>query len=370
MTIPNQRHLFDIPDGLSYLNCAQQSPLLNAVCRAGETGASLKAHPWTDFRTQAAADAETARGLFGRLIGATENDIAIVPATSYGVAIAAANLPVTHGQKIVVTQDQFPSDYYAWRHLAEQSGGELVTVNRPKDGDWTSALESAINANTAIVSAPPCHWTDGGAVNLNAIGARCHEVGSAFVIDATQAAGAMPLDVTALQPDFLVSSAYKWLLCPYTLGFLYAAPHRQSGQPIEWHEWAVSAMEGTSGARGARRYDMGERNNPINLKMALAALEQLLDWGTKDIAATVKQLTDKIAAGAAERGFSVPPAAHRVNHIIGLRRTEGWPPDIIERLAADNVYVSQRSDSLRVSPHVFNDTGDIDRLLAAVDRCL
>lgn len=370
MTIPNQRALFDIPDGLSYLNCAQQSPLLNAVCRAGETAVSLKAHPWTDFRTQAAADAETARDLFARLIGATGDAIAIVPATSYGVAVAAANLPIERDRKIVVTQDQFPSDYFAWRHLAEQSGAELVTVSRPADGDWTSALERAIDADTAIVSAPPCHWTDGGAVDLNAIGARCRAVGSAFVIDATQAAGAMPLDVAALQPDFLVSSAYKWLLCPYTLGFLYAAPHRQQGQPIEWHEWAVSAMEDSDRARGARRYDMGERNNPINLKMALVALEQLLDWGTENISATVKPLTDRIADGATERGLSVPPAAHRVAHTIGLRRAVGWPAEIIERLAADNVYVSQRGDSLRISPHVFNDTSDIDRFFAALDRAL
>ena len=370
MTIPNQRALFDIPEGLSYINCAQQSPLLNAVCRAGETAVSLKAHPWSDFRTQAAADAEAARVLFGRLIGATGDDIAIVPATSYGVAVAAANLPVARGQTLVVTRDQFPSDYFAWRHLAGQADAELVTVTRPADGDWTSAILAAIGEDTAIVSAPPCHWTDGGAIDLNAIGARCRSVGSAFVIDATQAAGAMPLDVAVMQPDFLVSSAYKWLLCPYTLGFLYAAPHRQQGQPLEWHEWAVSAMEGPDGARGARRYDMGERNNPINLKMALAALEQLLDWGTENIAATVKPLTDRIADGAAARGFTVPPAAHRVNHIIGLRRAKGWPADIIDRLAADNVYVSQRGDSLRVSPHVFNDTGDIDRFFSALDACL
>ncbi len=370
MTIANQRALFDIPDGVSYINCAQQSPLLDAVCRAGEIAVSLKAHPWIDFRTQAAADAEAARDLFAQLIGAAGNDIAIVPATSYGIAVAAANLPIERGQKIVVTQDQFPSDFFAWRHLAKGSDGELVMVNRPGDGDWTSAVLAAIDANTAIVSAPPCHWTDGGAVDLTAVGARCRAVGSAFVIDATQAAGAMPIDVAALQPDFLVSSAYKWLLCPYTLGFLYAAPHRQQGRPIEWHEWAVSAMEGSDGARGARRYDMGERNNPINLKMALAALEQLLDWGTDNISATVKQLTNRVADGAAERGFNVPPADHRVNHIIGLRRAEAWPADIIERLAADNVYVSQRGDALRISPHVFNDASDVDRFFTALDSAL
>ena len=125
-----------------------------------------------------------------------------------------------------------------------------------------------------------------------------------------------------------------------------------------------------NGAGGARRYDMGERNNPINLMMALAALEQLLDWGVENIAATVKPLTDRIAAGAAERQIAVPPAAHRVNHIIGLRRTDGWPADIAERLAEHDVHISLRGDSLRVSPHVFNDESDIERFFAALDRSL
>ncbi|MPY75446.1 MAG: aminotransferase class V-fold PLP-dependent enzyme [Alphaproteobacteria bacterium] len=374
--IPNQRHLFDIPADVVYMNCASHSPLLRTSFEAGQQAVMRKAHPWGSFREDAAAECETLRGLYARLIGASERDIAIVPSTSYGIATAAANLPVARGQKIVVLQDQFPSNYHAWVYLALDKGAELVTVPRPADGDWTSAILERIDGSTAIAAVPPCHWTDGSLVNLQPIGERCRAVGSAFVIDATQACGARPIDVRKLRPDFLAASGYKWLLCPYTLSFLYAAPHRQNGRSLEHHR-TNSANDGRAMGEhdsvvgdGARRYDMGERNNPIGLPMAIAAIEQLLAWDPAEVTETVKPLTDRIAEMAAERGFTVPPAAHRVAHIIGMRRQDGVPGDVDRRLAAKNVHVSLRGDSIRVSPHVFNGLDDVDRLFAALDRAL
>ncbi|MEM9684985.1 MAG: aminotransferase, partial [Pseudomonadota bacterium] len=123
-------------------------------------------------------------------------------------------------------------------------------------------------------------------------------------------------------------------------------------------------------ADGARRYDMGEKNNPIALPMGVRALQQLLSWDPARIAATIRPLTDRIAEEGQARGFTVPPAGRRVAHIIGMRRPDGLPDDIDERLAAENVHISLRGDSLRVSPHLFNTGEDVDRLFAALDRVL
>lgn len=154
--IPNQRTLFDIPDDVVYLNCASQGPLMKSVCAAGEIGVMRKAHPWTRFRQETAADAEETRGLFARLIGANADDVALVPATSYGVAVAAANLPLESGTRIVVLHDQFPSNFHAWRLRAIECGAELVIVPQPEDGDWTSAVLGNIDDRTGLVSLPPC----------------------------------------------------------------------------------------------------------------------------------------------------------------------------------------------------------------------
>jgi selenocysteine lyase/cysteine desulfurase len=376
--IPNQRPLFDIPEDVVYLNCASQGPLMKSVCAAGETGVMRKAHPWTGFRQEAAADAEEARGLFARLIGATADDVALVPATSYGVAVAAANLPIEPGARVVVLQDQFPSNFHAWRLRAIECGADLIPVPRPADGDWTRAVLDEIDDRTGLVSLPPCHWRDGSALDLTRIGARCRDVGAAFVIDATQAVGAMPVDVKTLRPDFLTCSAYKWLLCPYSTGFLYAAPHRQEGVPLEHYRWSVPGIPGEGAKRGddlddaagARRYDVGERNNPISTIMVATALKQLLEWTPAAIAGTLKSLTDKVAEGAAMRGYAVPPEAHRVSHFIGLRTPDEPPADLPERMAAHHVHISLRGDAIRVSPHLYNSAGDIDRFFGALDAVL
>jgi selenocysteine lyase/cysteine desulfurase len=375
----NQKHLFDIPDGVTYLACASQTPLLRASVAAGEIGIARKAHPWGPHRDDAAQEAAEIRALFGGLIGATANDIAIVPATSYGMAIAAANLPVSPTGEIVILEEQFPSNYYAWARLAETNGARLVTVARPPDGDWTAAVLAQLRPETEIAALPPCHWTDGGRLDLAAIGEKCRSLDAALVVDATQYIGAAPFDVATVRPDFMVCSAYKWLLCPYTLAFLYAAPHRQNGDPIEFHAGArrdgpgPNPGEGASAYRmlfmeNAQRFDMGERYNLINLPMALAALEQLHEWTPNAIAGTLGRLTGLVADRAAARGFTVPPKAHRVAHFIGFRGAKAPAPDLADRCAADGVHFNLRGNAIRIAPYLFNDEADIERFFAAFDR--
>src|SRR5947207_7235015 len=100
--IENQRHLFDIPEGLTYLNCAYLSPLLRDAAEAGKSGINRKLHPWTLVRKDFFAELEEVRTLFARLINASADDIAIVPASSYAAAVAARNLPLREGQSVVV----------------------------------------------------------------------------------------------------------------------------------------------------------------------------------------------------------------------------------------------------------------------------
>ncbi len=375
-TIEDQRHLFDIPEGVAFLNCASRSPLLRASTAAGEAGVKRKVHPWDADPFAAPSEAEELRALFAGLIGAQTGDIAIVPAASYGMMTAAINLPLGPGQTILVPEEPFPSHFYAWRERARDTGARIETVPEPVDGDWTAAVLERIGPNTAVAALPACRWSNGAALDAEAIGRRCRETGTALVLDATQAVGAMPLDVGRIRPDFLIAAAYKWLLCPYTLAFLYAAPERQDGRALEGHMFNhlnAAAVEGPivypeARTPGARRYDMGEVFNPIHLPMAVAALRQLAAWTPAGIAETLRPLTEAIAQRAAERGLWVPPAGHRVGHFIGLRDSAGWPERLGQALAAEGVYVSLRSGTLRVSPHLFNTTDDVARLFRVLDR--
>lgn len=378
MILPCQKPLFDIPDGVTYLNCAYLSPLLNSVHEAGVRGLARKRHPWTIVRADFHNETETVRALFAGLIGAQADDIAIVPATSYGIAVAAANLPIARGESIVLLADQHSSNAHQWRVRAERQGAELRTVPRPADGDWTAAVLEGLGAATAVAALPNVHWTDGGRLDLVTIGQRCRELGTALVVDGTQSVGAMPLDVGEVQPDFLVCSAYKWLLCPYTLGFLYAAPHRQGGEPIEQHaanRAGAAQAEGKTGYTvqfqpGARRYDMGERSNFINLPMAIAALTQIRNWGVANIADTLAPIIDSAAEIGASLGLRAPPRPHRARHMIGLRSADGFVPALAQALAAEGIHVSLRGDALRISPHLYNTTADLECLFNALRRHL
>jgi selenocysteine lyase/cysteine desulfurase len=243
--IPCQRALFDLPDDLVWLNCAQHSPALNAVYEAGMAGLALKRHPWRLGPRHYQDDVERLRGAFASLIGASAAEVALVPSASYGLSTAARNLPLREGERILVLADQFPSNVYPWRELARRRRGEVLTLERPEDGDWTRVIAEALDERVAILATPHYHWTDGSLVDLATLAPKVRDVGAALVLDLSQSWGVVPLDLSKVRPDFAVAVAYKWLLGPYRFTFLYAAPHRQGGEPLE-QAWSARVSSADS----------------------------------------------------------------------------------------------------------------------------
>lgn len=189
--IANQRHRFDIPIGVHYLNCAYMSPLSDTVRAALAAGSSKKTQPWTIRPVDFFTGAEDFRSGAAALMGAPADHVAIVPSASYGLATAANNLPILAGQSVIVLADEFPSNLYIWREKAKEAGAHIVTVQRSTDQsgealDWTSAVLDAIGPSTAIAALPHNHWADGGLLDLTAIAKKCRSVGAALVLDLTQ----------------------------------------------------------------------------------------------------------------------------------------------------------------------------------------
>ncbi len=376
--IPCQRHLFDIPDDVAYLNCAYMSPLSRAVAEAGVMAARRKSAPWTVVPEHFFTESEAARALFARLIGAGADDIAIIPAASYGLAVAARNLPLERGDRILILAEQFPSNVYTWRELAKEKGAEVITVERPRDGDWTAAILARLDERVAITALPHCHWTDGGIVDLEAVGERCRSIQSTLVVDLTQSIGALPFDVDKIRPDFAIAAGYKWMMGPYSLGFLYAAPVHQDGTPLEQNWIARAGSENFARLidyrddyqPGARRFDVGERSNFGLMPASVAALEQLHDWTVEAIAETLAAKTQAIADRARHIGLAPMTANRRAGHFLGVRFPEGVPDGLPERLAEKQVFVSLRGSSLRITPHLYNHEGDAERLFSVLEPIL
>ncbi|MFM7376601.1 MAG: aminotransferase class V-fold PLP-dependent enzyme [Erythrobacter sp.] len=369
-----QRGRFAIPPEVHYLNCAYMAPLSHAVIAAMDEGARAKASPWryrpADFFTVS----EHFRTRAARFAGVPDDCIAIVPSASYGLAVAAANVPLAPGQEVVTLAGQFPSNVYVWQDLAARVGGRMRAVERPSQDCWTAAVLDAIGPDSGIVAVPHCHWADGRVVDLVAVGAKAREVGAALVLDLTQSLGAMPIDLAAVDPDFAVAANYKWLMGAYGTGMLYVAPRHHAGTPIE-HNW-INRAGSEDFARlvdyledfqsGARRFDMGEKSNPPLLMGASAGLDFLLEFGVEAIAESLAAQTEAIAAKAARLGMEAAPVGVRAPHFLSLGFGGGVPEGLTERLAARGVHISLRGTSLRVTPHLSNDEADADALIAAL----
>ncbi len=376
-----QKSRFSLPDDEHYLNCAYMSPISIAVETAGMTGVARKRVPSRITASDFFTESDRARGLFARLINAPDpSRIAIIPAASYGLAIAARNLPAAAGQNIVVTDEQFPANVHVWRRLSRDRGVAVRVVAPPDVVDgrghgWNTRLLEAIDSGTAIVALGHVHWTDGTKFDLETIGRRAREVGAALVVDGTQSVGALPFDVQTIQPDALVCATYKWLMGPYAMGFAYLGPRFDGGEPLE-ETWIGRA--GSENFKdlvnyrddyqpGAIRYDMGERANIALMPMAVAALEQVLEWQPARVQAYCTALTADLVDRVRARGYTVEAPDYRGAHLFGLRAPAGTDIAAVgERLRQRKVFVSLRGSALRVAPHVYNDARDIDALVDAL----
>lgn len=376
--IPNQRHLFDIPEDVIFLNVATMGPLPIAACEAGQRGLARKLQPWTIPDTDFFEDTKQLRPLLARLIGADAAGISFVPSVSYGLAVAAQNIPLSRHQKILLLEDQFPSNVYTWRARAAETGARIETVSARGNMSLSDALLEVIGPDTGLVACPQVRWTDGARIDLAAVGARCRDAGAALVLDLTQSCGAMRFNVNDVQPDFAVAAGYKWLLGPYATGFLYAAPHRREGRPLEQNWITRKGAEDFSRlidytdeyAPGAERYDMGERSNFALLPALKASVELILGWGIENIEETLGHRNRVLAEALDARGLKVSAEAGRGPHYLGALLPDSAPDDLIHRLRSERIYASKRGNRLRITPHLFTTDADVTRFLLSLDRHL
>lgn len=378
-TIDNQRHLFEIPDDVAYFNLASLAPQLRAVHAAGENALAARATPWQIASEDWFDEVEQLRGLFARVIGADADGVAIIPATSYGLAIAAHNSTARSGDKVLLTAEDYPSTVYTWRAFAAQHDAEIITVEPRSQQSWTDAVLAALDERVYVVSVPNVRWTDGARIDLERVAARVREIGARLVVDLTQSLGAMPFDLSAVRPDFLVASGYKWLLGPFSLAYLWLAPEHRGGTPLE-HNWINHAGAQNFATLtdyrddyqpGARRFDVGQRTNFTLTPMAIAALTQILDWEIDRTATTLQATTDRIEDWAREHDLKPLAARDRGAHMLEIGIPAQAMTHVAQRLAENNVFVGVRGASgLRVSPHLYTTDSDLHRLFDTLTHAL
>ena len=379
---PDYREYFNIDDNISYLNSAYMGLLPKSSVQKGNYGFELKSKSWEIQWNDFYDKPENTRQLFSKLINADNDSVFFVPSASYGFSVFANNFKLDHRKTILLLEEEFPSNVWIWKELAKNQNGNVKFVRRPDDDDWTSAILNDLNADTALVSVPNCHWTDGGLINLEILSKELREKNISLAIDGTQSVGVMPIDLQKIKPDFIVVSGYKWCLGPYSLGLAYIDSKYHSGEPIEYNWLSKLPMPADSKFpdmtaydefefENARKFDFGQRGNFHLIPALESSLQLITNIGPENIYKYVDNLNEEIIKSTSEMGFSNIVRNLRARHYLGLRFENEIPNNFVENLAKENVFISARGKkAIRVTPHIWNNLNDIDKFLNALKRVL
>ena len=385
MSLTSQKHIFDIPEDVSYLNIASLSPAFAAIEEAGVRAVLKKNRPYLTSSEDFINPVTEMRDLFAKLIDVDETDrIAAIPSVSYGIANVANNIRLKPSDEVLIIDEQFPSNYYIWKKLTDQYGATLKVVEAPDTKihcgqKWNELILAAINENTAVVSMGQVHWSNGTLFDLKAIRQKTRKVDSLLVIDGSQSVGAFLFSIKEIDPDALIVAGYKWLFGPYGGAFGYYGSYFDDGNPIEENWINRLNSEDFTGLTSyeseykpmAQRYAVGENGSFIYVQMRIAALKQLLEWQPDRIQDYCRELTEEPVAQLRALGCYIEEDDARSHHMFGVEFPEHLDVDQLKAtLKEHKVFVSFRGQYMRISCHLFNTKKDFDTLLQCVTACL
>lgn len=376
----SQKHLFSLDPKVHYLNCASKSPLLKAAETAAVQALVRARNPMQISANDFYDEVEEVRKIFGTIVNCAAANVALIPSSSYGFSSVLKNvLPKKNGTAIVL-EEEFPSGYFAAKQWCAEHQNKLVLVKPATNlkllgEDWNSKILEAIDENTSLVLISAIHWMTGLKYDLAAIGAKCAAVGAYFIVDGSQAVGALPIDVEALKIDALISAGYKWLFGSYSLGIAYIGDKFKEGRPLE-ESWmnrtnardfsSLTEYEPNYQAH-AGRYNVGETSNFILMPILKTGLTQVSAWEVPQIQAHAKDLIQPLLTYLRSIGSVFEKEAYFSNHLFALPLPEQVSLDQLQvNLTNNKVVMSSRGKYLRVSVNVFNDSKDIAQLIHAI----
>ncbi len=366
------RHRFPILERLVYVNSCSQGALSDAVREAYEAYlADWDEHgaPWEYWVERT----EAARGSFARLVNAEPDEIAVTTSLSAGVSALATGLRYARRSKIVISDLEFPTVGQIWH--AQAARGARVEHVAPAD-DGTVPLEHfdrAIDEDTALVSITHVSYRSGAMIDVEGVVELAHERGALVLLDAYQTVGSLPVDVKALDVDFLAAGVLKYLLGSAGLAFFYCRRElfeRAWPTATGWfadRDIFEMDVHDYSPSPTARRFQSGTPPIPA-IYAGIAGIELMQEIGIAETRAHVLALNEQLIGGVDELGGTVvtPKQPERHGALICIRSTD--VDALVAALEGDGIVTSSRDGNLRVSAHSYNSSTDIDAVLEALAR--
>jgi cysteine desulfurase / selenocysteine lyase len=362
-----------------WLNAASMGPLPERARAAVEAYHRRR----SDIHSMRGADFDPvlarARRAAARLVGADEDEIALLPNTSHGLNLAALALPLQPGRRVIVSDREFPANVYPWLALERTRGArvEIVPADSSGNPDEARLMEEVARGDVGILAISAVQFTSGWVADLDALGRACRAHGTWFVVDGIQAVGQMPIDVHASQVDVLATGCHKWLCSPFGTGFTYVRREligRMEPALIGWTSLAASAelervldYDPAGWVEGARRFEVATQ--PIQDYAAMAeSAELLLDAGIERIRAHQRALLEPLDRWMAERGIAVlgDPRPERRSGIFAFAVDDA--AGAYGALARAGVGCVVREGAVRLAAHLYNQPEDIGRVMDVLEE--
>jgi cysteine desulfurase/selenocysteine lyase len=357
-----RRAEFAALEGLTYCNMASVGPLPASAVAVLEQCNRDRARPdlWPVERLNAIL--QRSRELSAQLIGATRDEIALMPNTITGLNVAARALPLQRGDVVLTFDREFPSNVYPWLMRAHE-GIVLERIPITSEG-WPdeARLHERLRApEVRAVQVSLTQFSNGYTIDLDALSRATRALDKWLIVDAIQGCGQVPIDVSRTPVDFLASGAQKWLMSPWGTGFLYVRRELVTRFAPTFAGWA--SFHGTDDytqltAYDPRPWDDARRFELITLPVQDFAamnvsLALILEAGVARMAARLQELHVPWRQWAEEIGGTVtsPPGASGSG--ILCVRPPGDVKAVYERLSAQGVICSLREGSIRLSPCAF-----------------
>ncbi|MCC1497716.1 aminotransferase class V-fold PLP-dependent enzyme [Alcanivorax sp. 1008] len=355
-----------------YLNHAAVAPWparsRDAVIRFAEENARSGARHYPQWLATEQRLREQLKTLIG---AASADDIALLKNTSEGLSVVASGLGWQPGDRILISDQEFPSNRIPWQALATQ-GVEVSAVSLDAD-DPEGALIAAMDERVRLLAISAVQFGSGLRLDMQRLGEACRARGILFCVDAIQAIGAIPVDVQQWQADFVVADGHKWMLGPEGLALFWCRPALRSKLTLHQFGWHMVEQAGDydrqdwQPASSARRFECGSPN--ILCAHALSAsLSLLLEVGMDQVSQRLADRVSRLQLGLQQRDMQLisPPSPDRRAGIVTFRSTREDTPALFRRLTDAGVVCAPRGGGVRLSPHFYTSDSVIDRLLAVL----
>ena len=353
-----------------YVNSCSQGALSTAVeaalasyVESWHAGGS----PWEDW----VARVEHLRSLVATAIGADADEVAVMPSASVAISTIATALRFDdERRRVVIGEFEFPTMAHVW--LAQQPrGAEIAWVRARGETLPVEAYAEQIDHGTRIVPITHVCFRNGYRADVPRLVRLCRQQGALVFLDDYQRTGTAPLDVHALDVDFLVTGALKYLLGPSGVAFLYvrrALLEQLTPLITGWFGRAnpfAFAPDRLDWSSTARRLEAGTPPVP-SAYAAAAGIDLLQQLGFDVVETQITRLVDRFVGAVRDSGFELltPIDRERRGPLVVLRAADAT--ELVRRLAERGVIASARGDGVRISFHAYNTHEEVDAVVRAL----